>query len=275
MEKTITNYFTPGELSKLTGVSRQLLVYYDKENIFKPDLIAKNGYRYYTFYQYGLLELIVGLRKMEVPLQDIKEYLTKRDINCLKTIYQKKLDECQVNLEKIQKFRSQLLLNLEPLKHLETLRLNQVMLTEMHEIGNSEYHEISMKLSPKERIKKIAKFLLPIVNSNSVNDYLISYALDSSEFFQNNISHYYVFLHDILPKNHYTKKLYLYLYTKFDHNIVPQTVKDKIALFTSQNGLTICSRIFILPISNHLISRYENQRINKICIQVEYKNSAY
>ena len=89
MKKNTNNYFTPSELSKLTGVSRQLLIYYDNTDIFKPDVIAENGYRYYSFYQYALLEIIVALRKMDVSLQDIKTYLNERNSACLKDIYTK------------------------------------------------------------------------------------------------------------------------------------------------------------------------------------------
>ena len=34
MKNTVKDYFTPGELAKLTGISKQSLLYYDKNNIF-------------------------------------------------------------------------------------------------------------------------------------------------------------------------------------------------------------------------------------------------
>ena len=137
MKKNTNNYFTPSELSKLTGVSRQLLIYYDNTDIFKPDVIAENGYRYYSFYQYALLEIIVALRKMDVSLQDIKTYLNERNSACLKDIYIRRLKKCEAEMKKLQNFKLQLLHNLEPLNQLDNLRLNQVMLTEMHDIAPS------------------------------------------------------------------------------------------------------------------------------------------
>lgn len=44
MKNTEKNYFTPGELAKLTGISKQILLYYDKNNIFSPSFVDDNGY---------------------------------------------------------------------------------------------------------------------------------------------------------------------------------------------------------------------------------------
>lgn len=35
MKNTEKNYFTPGELAKLTGISKQILLYYDKNIMIK------------------------------------------------------------------------------------------------------------------------------------------------------------------------------------------------------------------------------------------------
>lgn len=273
MEKNSNNYFTVSELSKLTGVSRQLLIYYDNNDIFKPDVIADNGYRYYSFYQYAILEIIVSLRKMDVPLQDIKKYLTERNADCLKNIYTQRLNKCEADLKKLHIFRQQLLHNLEPLNRLNNLRLDQIMLTEMPEINPSLTQNITIENPPKERMKKIAKFLLPALKSDNINDYYIGYILDRKEFFSpNSFSHYKVFLYNILPGSTGSFNLYLTIYTKFDHNDVPIKTKKLITDFIEKNNLKILSDVFILPINNHLITKGKHQRINKLCIQVEYNS---
>lgn len=42
MKNTVKDYFTPGELAKLTGISKQILLYYDKNNIFSPSFVDDN-----------------------------------------------------------------------------------------------------------------------------------------------------------------------------------------------------------------------------------------
>ena len=46
-----SRYFTPGELAKLFGISKQLLLYYDKNDIFSPEFVDENGYRFYVLSQ--------------------------------------------------------------------------------------------------------------------------------------------------------------------------------------------------------------------------------
>lgn len=50
-----SRYFTPGELAKLLGISKQLLLYYDKNDIFSPEFVDENGYRFYVLSQYFTL----------------------------------------------------------------------------------------------------------------------------------------------------------------------------------------------------------------------------
>lgn len=76
--------FHPGELAKLFGVSKQLLLYYDKNDIFSPEFVDENGYRFYVLSQYFTLQIIISLRKLDVPLKEIKAYLKSKDINLLK-----------------------------------------------------------------------------------------------------------------------------------------------------------------------------------------------
>ena len=50
--------FTVGEMAKLNNISKQTLIFYDNEGIFKPKIIDPiNGYRYYTADQLEVLDL--------------------------------------------------------------------------------------------------------------------------------------------------------------------------------------------------------------------------
>lgn len=79
-----SRYFTPAELAKLFGISKQLLLYYDKNDIFSPEFVDENGYRFYVLSQYFTLQIIISLRKLDVSLKEIKAYLKSKDINLLK-----------------------------------------------------------------------------------------------------------------------------------------------------------------------------------------------
>ena len=70
---------TVGEMAKLAGISRQTLIYYDKEGIFRPSSVNREtGYRYYTADQLETLVNILNLREVGVPLREIRAHMAAR-----------------------------------------------------------------------------------------------------------------------------------------------------------------------------------------------------
>ena len=75
-------YFTCSELAKLCGISKQTLIFYDREDIFKPKKIGENnGYRYYSADQLETLDSILILKEIGLPLSQIREIMKKRSIS--------------------------------------------------------------------------------------------------------------------------------------------------------------------------------------------------
>lgn len=73
------NYFSISETAKLSNVTRQTLIYYDKKGILKPALIDENKYRYYTMSQIDTLKIINMLKIFGTPLKTIKKYIDNKD----------------------------------------------------------------------------------------------------------------------------------------------------------------------------------------------------
>lgn len=69
-----------GEFAKLTGLSRQTLIFYDKQGILSPDYIdSHNNYRYYTREQIEWASAITVLRECGLPLNEIKQLNHQRN----------------------------------------------------------------------------------------------------------------------------------------------------------------------------------------------------
>lgn len=83
-----------GEFSCLAKTTVKTLRYYDEIGLLKPVFVDDNGYRYYQIDQLNELLKIVKLRKLDIPLLDIKEVL-KNNSNL-----QKVLEKQRMNLEK-------------------------------------------------------------------------------------------------------------------------------------------------------------------------------
>ena len=71
--------FTIGEMAAMNGISKQTLIFYDKENVFKPKFQdSSNLYRYYTADQLEELDSILTLREMGLSLKEIREHMWNR-----------------------------------------------------------------------------------------------------------------------------------------------------------------------------------------------------
>ncbi len=67
--------FTTGQFAALYGINKRTLMYYDSIDLFKPAIVKKNGYRYYTYGQSAIFDVIQLLRKLRLPLEEIKNHL--------------------------------------------------------------------------------------------------------------------------------------------------------------------------------------------------------
>ena len=72
--------YSIGDVSRITGLSKDTLRYYDKINLLKPGYIdASNHYRYYTYDQFWQIDIIICCRKLNIPIQKIREILQSKD----------------------------------------------------------------------------------------------------------------------------------------------------------------------------------------------------
>lgn len=74
------NHFTVGQVSKITGIPKDTLRYYDKIGLFQPAIKSEvNGYRYYSIEQFWYIDMITCFRKLGLSIERIKKTLSYRD----------------------------------------------------------------------------------------------------------------------------------------------------------------------------------------------------
>jgi DNA-binding transcriptional MerR regulator len=74
---------TVKQLSKLAGVTPRTLHHYDDIGLLKPSRVGDNGYRYYGEESLLRLQQILFYREMDIPLEDIKKILGRRDFDVM------------------------------------------------------------------------------------------------------------------------------------------------------------------------------------------------
>lgn len=95
-------YISTGEFAKLVGVTKHTLFYYDEIGLFSPEVKLENGYRYYSFSQLEVFDVIYTLRELDMPLEEIKTYMDNRNPELLLEIFQK---ENKMINEKIKRLK--------------------------------------------------------------------------------------------------------------------------------------------------------------------------
>jgi DNA-binding transcriptional MerR regulator len=97
-----------GKISKLYNISTDLLRYYEKEGLIKPQEIKENGYRYYSARQIWKLNTIRGLRNLGVSLGEIKIYIEERSTKKSLELVEFQLGVIDEKLYELLKLKKQL-----------------------------------------------------------------------------------------------------------------------------------------------------------------------
>ena len=95
--------YSIGEMADFFGVSRDTLRLYDKMGIISPSKNSNNGYRVYSRADFICLDYIMRLKKLGMPLEDIKMMINDCSIETAEAIMQ--VQE-QLITEKIEELKS-------------------------------------------------------------------------------------------------------------------------------------------------------------------------
>jgi DNA-binding transcriptional MerR regulator len=93
--------YTVKELAKMAGITPRTLHFYDEIGLLKPSQVGENGYRYYGEESVLRLQQILLYRQMELPLDEIKKLMGRRDFDVLDALEEHKL-ALQKRIEQMQ-----------------------------------------------------------------------------------------------------------------------------------------------------------------------------
>ena len=102
MSSGMNKYYTAGRFAELCGVSKQALFHYDKIGLLKPEKRKENGYRYYSFKQIEIMQMINMLKELDMPLQEIREYMDHRSPENLERLLIKESKEVDRIMEEVR-----------------------------------------------------------------------------------------------------------------------------------------------------------------------------
>lgn len=277
MFKTTQDFFTAGELATLFNIPKQTLLYYDRIGLLVPEFIAENGYRHYSLTQYLILEIVVNLRKLDIPISEIKYYLDHKNSVSFKNLIDKRSRECDEIINKNLKIKHSLRFVNKLLSNIEDVHLNNITL-EIQDEKTLFISDLSSIKIGKQRLETMAKHNQKAFGKKHFKEKSVGWIVDQKKFLKGEASNSLAFFttvghpeniskdHVILPQG-----LYLSIYFKGTYHKNALFISEKIASFLSRNKLQPLSNIYVLPLKNHWLTSDPEEYINQILLQVKYE----
>lgn len=268
-------YMTIGDVSKIYGISKQTILYYEKLGLFSPAKIEDNGYRYYTLEECYRLELILSLKKLNLSLKDIQDYVEHRGPHMLKILledarhgFDREINDLYTNKMNLEKT----LFNLERYLKIPQNRLFFGMKEE-------SFYALTPYDATETGKKKLFTLLghqARLIDEVPFKAIQIGMAIDGEDYEQGSIIKYSHYCTDVgfdyegdmelvsRPRGMYLEMFYTGLYEE-----QAQWMYEKVSRYLSYDGLQIAGAVYIEPVRNYWTETDRSTYLSKITIPVE------
>ena len=262
------DYYKIGEISKIYGIGRDSLMYYEDIGILKP-FRDKNGYRMYKLSDIWRLNLIKELRSLNFPMKKIKEYLDDRNIESTKEILNKELILIDEKIEELLSYKQNIMKRLDTINdELRNLKLYEIDLVY---INKRKALELNANITKDEEfdflIQKLQKDYenrFTILGNNNIGS---SFCLDKiKQGIYNEFKSVFCFLEDeeeiyniIFNEGYYLTLTYKGEYKNNKHHI------NKMFKYIEEKGYKIISD----PIEIYKIDIHETEDINEFVTEIQ------
>ena len=262
------DYYKIGEISKIYGIGRDSLMYYEDIGILKP-FRDKNGYRMYKLSDIWRLNLIKELRSLNFPMKKIKEYLDDRNIESTKEILNKEIILIDEKIEELLSYKQNIMKRLDTINdELRNLKLYEIDLVY---INKRKALELNANITKDEEfdflIQKLQKDYenrFTILGNNNIGS---SFCLDKiKQGIYNEFKSVFCFLEDeeeiyniIFNEGYYLTLTYKGEYKNNKHYI------NKMFKYIEEKGYKIISD----PIEIYKIDIHETGDINEFITEIQ------
>ncbi|AGY74927.1 MerR family transcriptional regulator [Clostridium autoethanogenum] len=261
---------TIGAFSKLSGINRKNLIYYDNVGILKPVFVKKNGYRYYSYSQLDEVSIILALKDLDIPLKKIKNYMENVSphnlINLITDQKQKILEELN-RLNQMNYIIEQRTSNIPVISNiscdkifLENCKQELLFLGPEMKFDIDNFEEDFISFIDYSKSKKL------------VYGYPLGVYLNYDGAIEDSIKTYRYFYK--VSQNVNVEKIIkpagLYVIT-YDNSYLAEDMKnfDKLNEFIENNHLNICGNVYIENMSDEIITKNPNKYYSKISVKVK------
>ena len=152
---SVNKLFTIGQFAKLHGINKKTLMWYDEIDLLKPAIIKENGYRYYTYQQSSVLEIILMLRELDVAISEIRSFFEMRSADALENLLAEKISELDDTILHLKAIRKIMCDKQQDMAAIRTLNLSDIVIIEKEKPHYLITVDISKEASFEKEIEKV------------------------------------------------------------------------------------------------------------------------
>ena len=143
--------FTVKQLSRMAGITPRTLHYYDEIGLLKPSRVGDNGYRYYGEEALLRLQQILLYRELDLPLEDIKQIMGRRDFDVLSALERHKA-ELGKRIDRLERLIATVDRTIRPSERKNAMSEKQLFEV-FNEEQQAEYEKEAMQMYDPETVK--------------------------------------------------------------------------------------------------------------------------
>jgi len=255
-------------------VKKQTLFHYDDIDLLKPEYVAPNGYRYYSFQQAEVFTVIEILKEIGMSLSDIKDFLNANNLKETAEMLTEKAEMMQQKIEALQRTKEIIQNKKEQIVNAIELDIDRITIEHLEK----EYYVLSKNIlnsTDKEFTEAIMSFVKYTKEEGLDIGYPVGGLIPKAQIEENdylNVSHLFMRIKEKALKNSFIRKSCTYAvgYHKGSYLKTYETY-EKMKFFIEETGYQISGDTIEEYVIDGLSVKGEEDYITKIMIQVEEK----
>lgn len=198
---------------------------------------------------------------MDIPLEEIYQYLQHGSDEFLLSIYKRKLSEYQEQMKQLQKKSQILEKRIQSMERQPHLILNRIFITELEKERRYYRWDIDMSAPVKDRVSQMAAALRPYLqDENCFRDSILGFILPSASLHKEQPATSYSFLTHYIPhmpgikeKTVHTMKpgVYLKIHGYGHYGVIDAETKRALLDFIGRNHMKADDHFMVFPLSQY------------------------
>lgn len=178
-------YLSISEMAKYAGISRRTLIYYDQIDLFKPVKVGDNGYRYYGIDQYFELDVILLLKNIGMPLEEIQVFLKNRNVDYALQEFYRQRSKVDQQIEQLKDIRTSLDSFIERYETLKDFDLESITYS-YRETESFVISDIIESGDTMDSVQIYGRFYSSVDSKDLFSGYPIGFLVDGAAFYKEN-----------------------------------------------------------------------------------------